>query len=276
MKLSNTELEYLRVSLTGSPIVRPDSRQPGQFRPVDAEIDILPTANGSSRVRAADGSECIVGIKTEVVPSHSNLVDVSVEIAGLKNNDQLPNSLGVVLKQVLSACPEVTQRSLILNPTYAFKLFVDCVVLSYTSHPLSLLSIAIFQALKSAKLPQQLGVTGEDSELVKKGDEVEIPQFSDDWSSALPLCPPGWTPPLLFIVALVGHKVIIDPTISEEAVSEASLFVTWKNSRVAAPIRTLDSTSGTFLGAFDPELVFEAYSLVEECAPQVEASLLEH
>lgn len=276
MKLSNTELEYLRVSLTGSPSVRPDSRQPGQFRPVDAEIDILPTAYGSSRVRAADGSECIVGIKTKVVPSHSNLVDVSVEIAGLKDNDQFPNSLAVVLKQVLSACPEIINGSLILNPTYAFRLFVDCIVLSYTSHPLSLLSIAIFQALKSAKLPLQLGKTPDDSELTKKGDEVEIPQFSDDWSSAVPLCSSGWTPPLLFIVALVDKKVLIDPTTSEEAVSEASLIVTWKNGRVAAPIRTLHSTSGTFSGGFDSELVFEAYSLVEECAPQVEASLIEH
>ena len=242
---------------------------------MDSEIDILPMANGSSRVRAADGSECIVGVKASVVATHSQLIDVSVDVAGLKDNDTLPNSLAVVLKQVLNACPEITEGSLILNPRYAFRLFVDCVVLSYASNPLSMLSIAIFQALKSTRLPLKLGVAGEDQELIKKGDEVEIPQFDDDWSASVPLCPAGWTPPLLFITAAVGPAVIMDPTTQEEAVSEASIFITWKNGHIAAPIRVLDSLPGPFMGPFDPELVFDAYSLVEECAPQVEKELME-
>lgn len=276
MKLSSTELEYLRLSLTSLPIVRPDSRDASQFRPVNTEIDVLPTTNGSARVRAPDGSECIVGIKAKVVPTHENLIDVSVGIAGLKDNDPFPHSLGVVLKQVLSACPEMTNGSLILNPKYAFRLFVDCVVLSYTSHPLSLLSIACFQALKSTRLPKQQGVLGEDErDLYITGEEVEIPQFDDDWSAALPLCQNNWTPPLLFIVAIVGNTVLVDPTMSEEQVSEASVFITWKNGKVSAPIKTLDPTIGPFIGPVDPKLIYEAYDIVEQCAPNVEKSLTE-
>lgn len=274
MRLANTELEYLRTSLTSDPVLRPDSRHVDQFRPVKSQIDILPMANGSSRVTASDGSDCIVGVKVKVVPQHTDLVDVSVDIAGVKDNDPFPRSLAVVLKQVIDSCPEITEKTLILNPKYAFKLYIDCVALSYTSHPLLILSIAIFQALKSTKLPLKLTAFNDDQEGLKSADEVEIPQFDEDWTESVNLCPSNWTPPLLFIVAIVGKTVIIDPTLSEEQVAEASMFLTWKNGQVCAPIRTLDLGSAPFVGTFDPQTVFKAYEIVEQCAPKLEQYLM--
>lgn len=64
--LSPAELAYLHGSLSLSPPIRPDLRAPTQFRPLVAETDILPSANGSARVCFADGSEAIVGVKAEV------------------------------------------------------------------------------------------------------------------------------------------------------------------------------------------------------------------
>lgn len=270
MKLSRVELEYLRASLASAPIVRPDSRHAGQMRPVVSEIDVLPMANGSARVRAPDGSDCLVGIKAKVVSSHTDLIAVSVDIAGMKDNEPLPNSLALELKQMLLACPELTADSLLINNKYAFRVSVDCVVFHYSSHPLVILSAAIFQALKSTRLPRST----EDTSLMdvdfsggKSAEEAEVPQFDDDWSQSVPLCPSGWTPPLLLIVALVGSSVIVDPTISEQMIAEASLFITWKNSQVSAPIKTISSGSTPYCGAFDPSLLLDAYSLVEECAP---------
>ncbi|GMM52082.1 exosome non-catalytic core subunit [Starmerella bacillaris] len=278
MKLSNTELEFLRTSLTGTPVIRPDSRHAGQLRPIESEIDILPMTYGSARVRAPDGSDCIVGVKAKVVNRHDDLIDVSVDIAGLKDNDALPNSLALVLKQVLDSCPEITNNALIINDKYGFNLSVDCVVLSYSSHPLVILSAAIFQALKSTHLPKQLDSLEMDENMdltkTKTADEAEIPQFDDDWSQSVPLCPEGWTPPLLFIVSAINNTVVIDPTINEQLVAEASMFFTWKNSKVSAPIETLNTGSTPYLGAFAPELLLEAYSLVENCAPALEQSLL--
>ncbi|GAB1744630.1 hypothetical protein NU219Hw_g2026t1 [Hortaea werneckii] len=75
--LSPAELSYLHTSLTQTPPIRPDGRSPTQFRPLIAESDILPSANGSARICFADGTEAIVGVKAEVektrsaVPSHS-------------------------------------------------------------------------------------------------------------------------------------------------------------------------------------------------------------
>lgn len=65
--LSPAELDYLHTSLAnpGSPI-RSDGRSPTQFRPLSAETDVLPGANGSARIGFADGTQAIVGVKAEV------------------------------------------------------------------------------------------------------------------------------------------------------------------------------------------------------------------
>ena len=67
--LSPAELSYLHSSLSLDPPIRPDSRAPTQFRPLVAETDILPSANGSARICFADGTEAIVGVKAEVEKS---------------------------------------------------------------------------------------------------------------------------------------------------------------------------------------------------------------
>jgi len=64
--LSPAELSYLSDSLALTPPIRPDGRSPTQFRPLVAESDILPAANGSARVCFADGGEAVVGVKCEV------------------------------------------------------------------------------------------------------------------------------------------------------------------------------------------------------------------
>lgn len=277
MNLSNAELEYLRTSLTSEPIVRADSRHAGQFRPLESEIDILPMANGSARVKASDGSDCIVGVKVNVVNRTTDLVDLTVDISGYKDNDPFPQSLTVVLKQVITSCPEITEGTLLINSKFAFNLTVDCVVFHCSSHPLVILSAAIFQALRSARLPEPIDDKEQmdvDFSNTRNADEAEIPQFNDDWSQSIPLCPSNWTPPVLLLVAFIENTVIVDPTVSEQSVADASMFFTWKNTKISGPIRTINLGSSPYCGAFNPQLLLNAYSLVEECAPLLEESLL--
>lgn len=67
--LSPAELSYLHNSLSQNPPIRPDGRSPKQFRPLVAETDVLPSANGSARICFADGTEAVVGVKAEVEKS---------------------------------------------------------------------------------------------------------------------------------------------------------------------------------------------------------------
>jgi exosome complex component RRP42 len=67
--LSPAELSYLHTSLSLTPPIRPDARSSTQFRPLTAECGILPSTNGSARICFADGTEAVVGVKTEVEKS---------------------------------------------------------------------------------------------------------------------------------------------------------------------------------------------------------------
>ncbi|EMD01195.1 hypothetical protein BAUCODRAFT_201970 [Baudoinia panamericana UAMH 10762] len=69
--LSPAELSYLHTSLSQDPPIRPDARSPTRFRPLIAETEILPSANGSARICFADGTEAIVGVKAEVEKSRT-------------------------------------------------------------------------------------------------------------------------------------------------------------------------------------------------------------
>lgn len=64
--LSPPHLSYLHSSLSLTPPIRPDARAPTSFRPLRAETDLLPAANGSARICFADGTEAVVGVRAEV------------------------------------------------------------------------------------------------------------------------------------------------------------------------------------------------------------------
>lgn len=263
MKYSVSELAYLRTSLSSQPLIRPDSRKRTQLRPVDSSIDILPAANGSASVTASDGSECIVGLKTKVVKSHTDLIEVCVDINGVKDNDALISSLNSSLQHMLLSCPQLLEK-LYLNHSYSYRLFVDCVVLSSSSHPLGLLSLGIFQALKTAKLAKMIP-----SDATGENDQIdEIPQFYDSWDEAVRLCD-TWTPPVMLIVAVIGQNVILDPTHVEQQVAEAVLCLAWKDHKVASPIRTMDTKASIYTNGFSPARLLEVYDLVEEAGPSL-------
>ena len=157
MPLSPSELAYLTTSLTLTPPVRPDSRAPTQFRPLVAELDILPSCNGSARMVWADGAECVAGIKSEVartedifgvptevaeefelggtgggntttrsVVNRRNWVEVGVDLQGLRDDDALNVFLAGVVQEGLFAGDEkeLTSR-LKINDRFHWKLYID-------------------------------------------------------------------------------------------------------------------------------------------------------
>lgn len=154
--LSPAELSYLHSSLSLDPPIRPDGRSPTQFRPLVAESDILPAANGSARVCFSDGTEAIVGIKAEVEKSQwrptpekkpalsvagadvdmdeddeeetgsgeNSWVEMSIEIPGFRDDDALPVFLSAMLTEALLASGDLKDR-LYINRRFHWKLYVD-------------------------------------------------------------------------------------------------------------------------------------------------------
>lgn len=155
--LSPAELSYLYTSLSQDPPVRPDGRAPTQFRPLVAETDILPSANGSARICFADGTEAIVGVKAEVEKTgrrggisgvrkdaaaddvemgggddaheregkgEETWLDVSIDIPGMRDDDALPVFLAAMLTEALLADGDVKDR-LWINSRFHWRLYVD-------------------------------------------------------------------------------------------------------------------------------------------------------
>lgn len=155
--LSPAELSYLHSSLSAQPPIRPDGRGPTQFRPVIAETDILPSANGSARVCFADGTEAIAGVKAEVEKSEwrpdiskggegggdvemggdhdvadtgvkgageNAWVEMTIDIPGFRDDDPLPVFLASMLTESL-LCTSTLRDRLYINRRFHWRLYID-------------------------------------------------------------------------------------------------------------------------------------------------------
>lgn len=158
--LSPTELAYIYSSLRLNPPIRPDARSPTTFRPLVAEIDLVPSANGSARLCFADGTEGIVGVKAEVertgpirttqardpedgqviaaagvksssndandqgISGHSRWVEVTIELPNQKEEDPTVVFLAQIIHEGLVADGMLPDR-LYINLNWHWKLYVD-------------------------------------------------------------------------------------------------------------------------------------------------------
>ena len=144
--LSPAELSFLRAALVQTPPIRLDhTRGPKDFRPMRAEHDVLPSANGSARIALDDGTEALVGVKAEVDTSQARptlrpddtddtddtkprgqnaWIEMSVEIPGFRDDDPLPVFLASMLTESLLASGGLKDR-LYINRRFHWKLYID-------------------------------------------------------------------------------------------------------------------------------------------------------
>ncbi|KAF2857995.1 hypothetical protein K470DRAFT_222262 [Piedraia hortae CBS 480.64] len=233
--LSPAELAYIHDSLAQQPPIRPDGRSPTQFRPLVAETDILPSANGSARVCFGDGTEAVVGVKAEVEREaefpfagpqpvgEDEWLEVAVNMPGQRDNDALSVFLGSMLTEALRADGKLVER-LRINARFHWRLYVDILLLSApSSYPLPLLSLTTHLALMATRIPA----------LVSEGEEDAL--FNDDWEAATPLYPRPpkrhskhasyRRPPVTLLVMSVGDNLFFDPSQEELAVADAVFAV---------------------------------------------------
>lgn len=255
MVLSVTEKSFLYDSLSSSPCLRPDGRQQHQIRPIEVSTDFLPSSNGSSRVVISDGSECIVSVKSKVVDHtvDSEVIELDVDIAGQRDDTLMVESINSLLKDALHL---MDLKKLCLTQKYSFKIMIDVLVVSTYSNPISLISFGIFSALNTTYLPK----------LVSAFDDLEVeelPMFHDYDMEKLAL-----QPPLVFLIAIIGDNLLVDPEMNESEVANNGLILTWNDGKVISPIRTI-SLNDSFCKGFKPSLLNQSIDIIEQYAPDV-------
>jgi exosome complex component RRP42 len=242
---SPAELAYLHTSLSSTPTIRPDSRTATQFRPLNAETNILPSTNGSAHLSFSDGSEAIVGVKLEVekttttaVDQHEDPMDVdekakqrgspdwvtlTLTLPGLRDDDASLVFLEQMLREPLVA--STLQDALVINKRWHWRVYIDVVLISpfgLASYPLPLLSLNVYLALCDTRVPR----------LKSQGEED--PVADDDWeASGFLFGEEGLTkPPVTLLVVVVGGNVVFDPSREELAVADAVVAVSVGLARI--------------------------------------------
>lgn len=277
--LSVAEKSYLYDSLRGEYTngpTRPDGRLAHQFRPLEVFRDFLPSSNGSARIAASDGSECVVSVKAAVEQNlghikearslkdnakyhHAPTIVIECSLAGQRDDSPQLASLNSYLNRVYGDLPELA-AALQISERYTFRLYVDVLVLSAQAQPLALISFAIYIALKSTTLPL----------LVSSQDDLEVeamPIFHDHDFVTLRA-----NPPLIFLVSIYGNNILVDCSSAESEVADNALLITYANDKVIAPIKTL-ALNGSHTKSIHPRLIPKAIALVEKYAPEVIKSL---
>ncbi|KAK6465651.1 ribosomal protein S5 domain 2-type protein [Scheffersomyces coipomensis] len=264
MILSPAERSYLYDSLSQKPPIRPGARSDHQFRPLEAKTSFLPNSNGSARIRLNDGSECMISVKSKVVVTKSvtNLIDVDIDVAGFRDDSNFVSNLKYNLTSLLIT--NFPSQYLKLTSKYSFKLFIDCIVISHSSYPLSLISLATYLALKTTRLPL----------LVSEVNDEEIeeqPTFSDDWDNAKYL-DEAFEPPIFITLGVIGTNLLFDPSIEEEQVLENGLIVSFYKDNVITPISNINlatnSNNSNFKG-LNQKLIIESINLCNKYCPAI-------
>ncbi|KAM3548750.1 hypothetical protein ARSEF4850_009236 [Beauveria asiatica] len=272
---SPAELAYLRSYLSLHPPIRPDGRDPRQFRPLTAETGVLPGTHGSARVCLADGTEAIVGVKAEMERTvegragaedrleevetqragdeaearertrqgREGWLEMTVEIPGQRDDEAATVFLAEMLREALLADGEFVGK-LWINRRFHWRLYLDVLLISPPlSYPLPLLSLTTHLALLSTRLPR----------LKSEGDED--PMFDDDWDASTFLYPRGGDdarrrstvssrPPITLLVVAIEANVIFDPSREELAVADTALAVSVAEAHGTMTTTTTTTTRG--------------------------------
>lgn len=238
--LSPAEHSFLYDSLSSVPPIRPDLRKPFQFRPLEAKTNFLPLSNGLARIRLIDGLECIVLVKLKVEPVLLQFIECDVDVSGFRDDLNFVQNLKYNLTSLLTR--NFPQERLQLTKKYMYKLYIDCVVMSHTLYPLSLLSLTTYLALKTTRLPLLISLTDDD-------EIAELPTFSDDYDLARPVAD-DFNPPIYIVVGVVGPNLVFDPSMEEEQVLENGLVLTYSDGKIITPITNINLSSLSSLAKF--------------------------
>lgn len=273
MILSPAERSYLYESLNKKQPIRPDGRKKFQCRPLEATTAFLPSSNGSARIRMADGSECIVSVKSKVVllAKESNLIECDIDVTGFRDDSNFVSNLKFSLTNLF--VKNFPTKNLHLTTKYAFKLFIDCIVVSHLCYPLTLATFTSYLALKTTRLPL----------LVSEVDDADIeeqPTFSDDWDQAQYLAEvfnmEYFLPPLFITLGVVGNNLIMEPSAEEEQVLENGLLIGWHNNKVITPVTNQYLASGsnnTSFKGLQSSVLAKALQMVSEYCPKIVKAL---
>lgn len=199
---------------------RLDGRNLDEIRPIEAEVNVIRKANGSSKVNLGN-SEVVAGVKVETGTPFEGLENkgaliLSAEILPTASPyiepgppDEETIELARVVDRGIRESEMIDLDKLVLVPgEIVYTIFVDCSIINADGNLFDATSYAVVSALISSKIPI---FKVQDGKVIDSGDVQE---------------PPLTTIPISITAARVGDTVLLDPTAEEEACMDARITIT--------------------------------------------------
>lgn len=233
--LSSSEREYIKQGVEQD--LRADGRKRLDFRPFNLDVDIVPQAAGSARIRLGR-TDILVSIKTDIgrpdisSPSSGNIlcsVDAAsgsaasaaagsgmgaVDAEDRNRNDRLAE-LSTTLSCILKESGGVDLTELAIVPgKHCWHVYVDVLILDEDGNLMDAIMLATRAALARTKLP---GVS------IEEGSEQTEIVLSDDPGKAKSISFDSI--PITVTFCQIGRTFVADASVPEEVCSEASLVM---------------------------------------------------
>ncbi|KAL0479512.1 exosome complex protein RRP42 [Acrasis kona] len=226
IKISPSEKQFLIDGIKQN--MRTDGRSRLDYRAFTVETGLVAQTNGSARVKLANNTDVLVGVKVEIGDPDPDFPDqgrlevrvecspsASPEFEG-RGAEEMNAILSAMLRNMLQNARTVDWASLCISPgKQCWIVYVDCLVLDSAGNLFDALSIATKSALFNTKVPKI-----EVMETSSGQTEIEV---SDDPSDFTRLSTASI--PISVTLAKVGSRYIVDPTIEEELCMESRVTI---------------------------------------------------
>ncbi len=205
-------LNYLKKNL------RYDGRKKDEYRKIEVQTGITKTAEGSARVKLGN-TEVIAGVKFEVgkpypdTPEEGTLM-VNAELIPMSSPKFESGPPGVesielarVVDRGIRESKAIDYKKLCIRPgELVYSIIVDIVPLNASGNLFDASALAVWLAIKDAKMPKL------------EGDKLN---YKEPTKQKLPIL----TEPVSITVHKLGGHYLVDPTVDEEELMDARLTV---------------------------------------------------
>ncbi|KAL9651504.1 hypothetical protein ABK040_001450 [Willaertia magna] len=245
LKLSRSEKQYIIDGVEEG--LRLDGRARLDYRDFSLETGIVAQTNGSARVKLANHTDVLVGVKVEIgevdpdFPDQGRL-EVHVECSPSASHEFEGRGAEEMNAQLISTLRDLLKNSFamdwsklcIVKGKQCWILYVDCIVLDSAGNLYDALAIATRSALYNTKIPKI-----EVIEISPTETEFEVSDDPNDYERI-----DCSNIPISVTLGKIGSKYIVDPSIEEEECISTRLTVSVNRKGNICSIKKSGKQSG--------------------------------
>ncbi|VDN07639.1 unnamed protein product [Thelazia callipaeda] len=226
MELRLSEAEKVFIVHGAQEGLRSDGRGPLDYRPIIVQTGVLPTTNGSARVRIGS-TDLLIGIKADLVTVQNTafcrnrlnfFVDCSANATPLfagRGGEEFADELSAALDAAFDndyVVPDL--KKLILSPMHMWRLFVDIVILQCDGNVIDAAGLGIKAALGNTEICEVLVRPADAGKFM-----IDLPKKYKLWKFDVSRVP------LFVSVNRVGTAKIVDNSLAEESCTCTSIWL---------------------------------------------------